>query len=184
MKSGGSIQLYSSDSDISSEQQSTEGSGKGGGRGATDSSYCSYSPPPTLGGQGGPDSCTSYSPPPTVGGPDSHSSYSPAPTPAPCHHSTPLHYTAVQNPVHSVGLSSYTVQPQYSAVQQQYSTVQAQYSQVQPCCQGYRASLSSLPPPSTFSLPPSYHPLLPPPSSLPLDCNSETASLLARETPL
>ena len=44
---GGDIQLYPSDSDISSEQQSSEGSDKGGGRGATDSSYCSsYSPQP------------------------------------------------------------------------------------------------------------------------------------------
>ena len=44
---GGDIQLYPSDSDISSEQQSSEGSEKGGGRGATDSSYCSsYSPQP------------------------------------------------------------------------------------------------------------------------------------------
>ena len=41
---GGDIQLYTSDSDISSEQQSSEGSDKGGGRGATDTSYCSDSP--------------------------------------------------------------------------------------------------------------------------------------------
>ena len=180
---GGHIQLYTSDSNISSEQQSSEGSDKGGGRGVTDSSYCSsYSPPPTVGAVGGPE-C-----------------FIPAPTPTPCHQSAPLHYPGTQQPLPSIGLPSFTGHPQYSEVQQQYSTVQAHYSPVQPCCPGYMASLSTLPRPSTFSptastvstltrpstfaTPPSSLLSLPPPSSLPLDCNSETASLLARETPI
>ena len=134
---GGDIQLYTSDSDISREQTSSERSEKEAVRGGTDTSYCSYSP---------------------------------APTPSPTDPTLQYH--------HQYHHGYIPPQPNYSPAPS------VTYSPLPSCCQTYGPLSSFTPPHSSFLSPPvvpSSH-LPPPPSSL--DCPSETASLLGRETPL